>query len=287
MKKLLTALVIIGLFTSPLYAMSVGDTATTVAKKGNFTLSCEFDKTFERDLEKKNLASASYGSFGAWNKDNNIESKEAEIDTDRFLLKANLTIISNVDLFIKAGVARTTLEYKFASSTLSGKTQVKAEGDWDYLLGVGLKAKLFEFGGGYKVFGSAQFQHYEADADESWDGVALDNLVNNEVAGGDFTSQTMLETTESQVSIYVTRSAGAFAPYLGMKYSDVRVDHDIVGGDRDGDIYTFSYHAPFEAKDNFGLFTGFDYAITDHLNTSLEIRGLDELGGSLGISYLF
>ncbi|PLX80137.1 MAG: hypothetical protein C0615_01590 [Desulfuromonas sp.] len=55
MKKLLTALVIIGLFTSPLYAMSVGDTATTVAKKGNFTLSCEFDKTFERDLEKKTL----------------------------------------------------------------------------------------------------------------------------------------------------------------------------------------------------------------------------------------
>lgn len=67
-----------------------------------------------------------------------------------------------------------------------------------------------------------------------------------------------------------------FTPYVGMTYSDLRMNH------KDEDVTV-----KFKADDNFGVFTGIGYKITDNLFLNAEGRFVNETAMSVARAYKF
>jgi opacity protein-like surface antigen len=71
---------------------------------------------------------------------------------------------------------------------------------------------------------------------------------------------------------------GNFTPYLGAKYSDVRIKSKVDEVD---------VKFKFKADDNVGAFVGISYKIMEKLKVNLEGRFIDETAMSFGLTYKF
>jgi len=85
---------------------------------------------------------------------------------------------------------------------------------------------------------------------------------------------------EWHIAPYIAKKLGNFVPYLGVRYSDLRQNYKVVLEDESSKI-------KFKADDNFGVFVGTDFKITDTWKLNLEGRFVDETAMSLGATYKF
>jgi len=81
---------------------------------------------------------------------------------------------------------------------------------------------------------------------------------------------------EWHVAPYIARKINNFTPYLGVKYSDMRVKIKNPAGKTN-----------LKAKDNFGVFAGADYKINEDMLLNLEGRFIDETAMSIAFTYKF
>lgn len=104
--------------------------------------------------------------------------------------------------------------------------------------------------------------------------------------GGDAASVNSLdhEQKEWHVALGMTYVSGPWAPYVGIRYSDVDIDQPGQATFASG---TVTGGSGLRSDLLIGTFVGLDYKATDQLAISVEGRLVDEYGISVGATYRF
>jgi opacity protein-like surface antigen len=255
MKKIIF-LALMVLFCSPLtaYAASIGDPETQGQFKFDIGLDQEF--VFVRDLELKSISPPPSGGEVTNSKVKNMY---------RTMLKGSFGVFDFLDIYIKLGA--TDYEVKNNIEYIGYEQDLKAKTRWGFAYGGGLKV-AYVFKNGFLFGGDVQYLRHRQKIRTN----IKDTVGSDDTFSGKATFQ------EWQVAPYVGIKIGNFTPYLGVKYSDVRIKNKFE--DVDAMI-------KFKADDNVGAFVGISYKIMEKLKLNLEGRFIDETAMSFSFTYKF
>ena len=263
MKKFLVlcfAFVLLVPFVS--YAASIGSPETQ--GKGKAAVGFDSAFIFDRDLKFKSASGLSAAA----------DVKEVEIDKGyQTMFKSSYGLLDNLDVYVKLGAADYDVDaaiYNKNTGTKDSSEEINTDTDFAY--GFGIKGKY--------------------DLNETWlIGCDLQylmskhktNIAETTIATGAVESTTYNSGTlkEWHIAPYVGYRAGNFLPYLGVRYSDVKLNmkNPAASGWTDDHKY--------EADDNVGVFLGTDYKINEACSLNLEGRFIDERAVSAGINWKF
>jgi hypothetical protein len=256
MKKFLVLGLAIVLFSpQSLYAASIGGAETL----GQGKLAVGFDQEFGFNRKMK------YHKMSVTDSSN--EFKDAKIkNMYRSMGKISYGVIDNIDVYAKLGAANFDFEGKqYDNGVYNSKADYK--GKYAFAYGFGLKA-THNFQDGWLVGLDAQFLNHKNNYKANWEDVDGDK--------GSFSGK--ITTYEWHVAPYVGKKIDKFIIYAGGKYSDLRTKDKISDG---------SWWMKTKAKHNFGVFTGLDIKMIEHVTVNVEGRFIDETAMSAGLSYKF
>ncbi|MBN2374722.1 porin family protein [bacterium] len=249
--------------------------------KGTFSFGLEQELAF--DWDAKSLTETEVdGTYS------DTEVIKIELDKMyRTMLKASYGLLDTLDIFIKLGMVDADYEGKVTGTwadtgnapprdkgTFSGSAKLKGESAFGY--GFGMKGAN-NLGDNWFVGGNIQYMRHENDYTTT--GTFTKYNANGAVidTGAD-TWKGEITFYEWHVAPYIGMNLGSFMPYLGARYSDVRVkDKDI----EDGETTTY------KSDDNFGMFLGGDYMVNENFSLNLEGRFMDETAVSLAAVFKF
>ncbi len=246
-------------------AATVGNSAETQGGLGKYSIGIEYDSVFSRNLDDQ---------------DSNAVTNDITGNYGAVLVRGAVGVHTNVDLFLKLGMANANVTVNYPTS--SSVRKVEYEGGYKFpAYGIGAKAKLFEPMEGLRVMGDAQIFYTEVDNTIKVDGKEYKTY---NPSTSSYSSKSKFQ--EFQVALYVNQTMGQFSPYLGIKYSDLK------GTVENNFTYTTgstgSGRGDVKGDSNFGIFLGTDiYAISNQLSINVEGRFLDEIAGTLGLNYRF
>ena len=183
----------------------------------------------------------------------------------RSMLNISFGVFDFLDVYIKLGTA----DYKFKTDAIDqfgfplGEARFNTKCGFAY--GAGVKG-AYGFKNGLLVGADVQYlrhsQRYRS---------TLTPLF-----GPEETMTGKMTTQEWQFGPFVGYKIMKFIPYVGVKYSDVRLRIRT-----DEDTYKF------KAEDHFGTFVGLTYDILPQLKLNLEGRFIDETGLNLNVIFKF
>ncbi len=257
MKKLIV-LSLITLLCLPLavYAASIGGAETQ--GKGKFAIGLDQEFVFSRDMKLDKISGDTAAALAA----KGITTGRIKLDKSlRTMYKVSYGLLDNLDFYVRLGFAdsKTEVNYTQAGNNYKGIY----DSDIGFAYGCGLK-------GTYSL--------------DNWlVGVDLQYLRSRQdwTPADDFEGEgDKITIQEWQVSPYVGYKIGNFVPYLGVKYSDLRMKAEW-GGDDSGEW------EKAKADDNFGTFLGLDYKPSDNWTLNIEGRFIDETAMSVGATYKF
>lgn len=186
----------------------------------------------------------------------------------RSMLNISFGVFDFLDVYVKLGVA----DYRFKADLINnfgfplGNATLNTK--WGFAYGGGLKgAYMFKEGPvkGLMIGADVQYlrhkQRFHA---------MIDSLFGPDDFKGHVTFQ------EWQVGPFVGYKIMKFLPYVGVKYSDVRLRFK-----QDG------VTQKFKADDHFGMFVGLTYDIISKIKLNLEGRFIDEYGMNFNVIFKF
>ncbi|MGC1456388.1 MAG: hypothetical protein WA946_14480 [Nitrospirota bacterium] len=267
-------------------AATVGNVASSQGGGGGASVGVEYDRVFSRDLNMTSgdrtintngiITNTSFPASGDIIKDLKMES-------NRVLAKGTLGFHRDIDLdlFVKLGVA--DVMWKASHVTAAGPAQdLKFDGEADFAWGGGAKFGFYRFSSGLKIMGDVQYLAYKVNGNYSVNGI--DRAVFETPAS--YKTKTRVE--EWQGALYVQQFFGPIGPYLGAKYSDLRLENDVDVTRMTGVPFSYEDIMKADAKKNVGVFLGADLNILpNHLSVNVEVRLVDETAGSVGVNYKF
>jgi len=245
------------------YAGSIGGAKTQ--GQGKFSISLDQEFVFKRDLEfDKMMGGLEPGE----------EVKDAEVKKMyRTMLKTSYGVLENLDVFVKLGVADWDGEAKwYEDGVYDGKEIHKGKNALAY--GIGLKA-TYPLENDWLI--GADLQYLRHKNNYSAKDIDADPTHPDETGKGKMTAQ------EWHIAPYIAKKIGNFTPYLGAKYSDLRIK----AKEKEWEGESSDWWIKFKAKRNVGLFLGTDYKIADNWKFNLEGRFVDETAMSLAATYKF
>ncbi|MEW6170263.1 MAG: hypothetical protein AB1472_01685 [Candidatus Omnitrophota bacterium] len=305
-------------------AASISGTETILSKKDparikglldpkRFSISVDNDYVFKREMKTE-----------SWSKDqillapNTINylnpqavMDESEIDKMyRVTAKIKYAIFSNLSIFVKLGIADVKIKEQSYRGTLSTTDParvpwtvdvVNMTGSFDYKIDEG-----FVYGGGLKlnhnlsydwILGlNLQYLKQKHDYVATRFGLMSGGPLGGQVIGGDEVWDGVLTIREWYVASYIAKKIGKFIPYLGVKYSDLRIRDESQIGAKDfnngmgivfTDVSTTGYIQKYKSKHHIGPFIGLDCNIGDHWQINLEGRFVDETAMTFNATYKF
>ena len=258
--KNLVVLICMGILFIPapfIEAASIGGAETQ--GQGNWSAGIGLESVFDRDMKLKSISASG------------TQISEAKFDEMyRMDAKISYGIFDNLDIYVKLGVADFETEEKWTNTTPE-KGTIMNDAQNDFMYGAGLKGTV-ALKDNWLLGADIQYLRHRN---------KYDGRINNETDPSDSENISGKMTVyEWHVAPYISKKLDNFIPYLGVKYSDVRVK----------DNYNTSSGTVEEkrkADDNVGIFVGTDYAINDNWNINLEGRFIDETALSFGVTYKF
>jgi len=248
--------------TVPARAASVGSPETQ--GKGKVGAGVEWSYIFNRDLEfKKATRPAGHATDRPVNfrivKGSNVAGK------------ISYGVFDDMDIYVKLGVAN----YDLKGDVFVGDNQTVAEN---------LSARnAFLYGGGFKlahelrkgwiVGCDAQYLTSDHELDFRATTLATGALTTARYAD--------LKIQEWHAAPYVAKKIANFTPYLGVRYSDLRMEQKKPNDPKRWDDLIFY------ADCNVGVFTGIDWNIGKGFKLNVEGRFVDETAISVGTAYRF
>jgi opacity protein-like surface antigen len=259
MRKFLILILVAVLLLSPaiLYAASIGGAETQ--GQGKFSIGIDQEFVFSRDMKHDKTDWLTPGR----------ELKDIEIKKMyRTMGKISYGVINNLDIYAKLGAADFDAKAKQYSNGVYNRTY-DLDGKYAFAYGFGLKG-THNYEDGWLVGIDLQFLSHR----NNYKGTVIykDGSEEPDKWSGKITSY------EWQVAPYVAKKISNFTPYVGGKYSDIRIKEKNPNGD---------WWTRCKAKDNFGIFIGMDMNIMKHFNLNVEGRFIDETAMSVGLSYRF
>jgi outer membrane protein W len=237
------------------YAASIGGAETQ--GQGKFGIGLDQEFVFDRDLK---FDKASWGGLGPG------ETLKIEIDRMyRTMVKASYGVLDNLDVYAKLGTADFKMTGVFTAPGEEWHHVEKGRNAFAY--GVGAKGTYnlndnwligidLQYLGHKNKYKASGYNALNPAQTESWEGKAT--------------------FREWQVAPYIAKKIGNFVPYLGVKYSDLRIKDKTEDG-----------WMKLKADDNVGVFLGTDYKLAENWKLNLEGRFVDETAMSLAATYKF
>jgi hypothetical protein len=269
MKRMLV-LILAFSFCMPLYvyAASIGKAET--AGQGKLSIGFDQEFLFDRDMKK--------------NTDHNGEFTP-DLEFYRSMARISYGLFNNLDVYAKLGTAdfKGNSNMKYFDTGFAGGVDIgkwKQNGKNAFAYGFGIKGN-YDLQDGWIIGCDAQYITHKNKftGTESWDaydGSGVYQYSRSYPIKGDMLFQ------EWQAAIYVAKKIDKFTPYVGGKYSDLRIKNKMQFHES-SDKFTYKS----KADDNFGVFAGLDINIIEHFNLNVEGRFIDETAMSFGASYRF
>lgn len=239
------------------YAASIGGAETT--GKGKIALGLDTEYIFGKDWKFKSATLLPA----------NQTIKDIETEKGYYAgMKAAYGLLDNLDIYVRAGAS----DYRVKSQIFTGSTagdKLKFDTDTDFAYGFGLKGtyNLNEWLLGCDL----QYRRSKHEAEAK----------NTPVSGAESsTTYKSFVIQEWHVAPYIARKLGDFVPYLGVRYSDAKLDIERPASSVWGEIKA-------EADNNVGVFLGTDYKLGESWKLNLEGRFIDETAMSFAATYKF
>ncbi len=245
------------------YAASIGGAKTQ--GQGKLGISAEWSYIFNRDLKFQS----------ATDRDSDYTVKNYEIDKGYNAIgKVSYGIFDAMDIYVKLGVA----DYDVKGDMLESGSKYAADKyatDSDFLYGGGVKFS-YEIENNWIIGADLQYltSKHKADAESV--------LIEGGVYSARYTSTRI---SEWHIAPFIAKKIGNFTPYLGGKYSDLRMKLKSPSGVKPEAGWWDN--VKYKADDNFGIFIGSDIVVNDIFVVNIEGRFIDETAMSLGVSYRF
>lgn len=259
MKKLIVlALALILCIPVVSYAASIGGVETQ--GKGKIALSMDSEYVFGRDWKAKSVTNLNAGESI-----DDMETDEAWYGGARLIYG----LLDNLDVYARIGASDYKVNDKHFTSGAESATD-KFNTDTGLAYGIGMKG-TYNINENLLLGCDLQYSRSKHEARDNYSAVSGTELS---------TKYKSFIVQEWHVAPYVGYKAGNFLPYLGVRYSDARLEITEPGNTDFGEFKT-------EADDNFGVFVGTDYKIGENLSLNVEGRFVDETAMSVGVTYKF
>lgn len=189
----------------------------------------------------------------------------------RSMVKLSYGVIDNIDIYVRLGAA----DFDAKRNWYDGAWEVAREdykGKYAFAYGAGLKC-TYPFGDGWLIGADIQYLRHTNNYSEPF-----------VIIGDGYTGSGKATFQEWQVAPYIAKKIGNFLPYLGAKYSDLRI------AARSAVPWLETpknWRTRDEADSNFGAFAGIDYKLGEHWKLNIEGRFVDETAMSVGFGYKF
>jgi len=243
-------------------AASVGSPETQ--GKGKLSVGAEWSYIFNRDLDFKKARRPS-----GHDSDMPINFK---ISRGRNVAgKVSYGIFDSLDVYIKLGATN----YNLKGDVYVGDTKHVDENlssGGSFLYGAGLKWAQ-ELKKGWIIGCDVQYLTSDQKLDFS-----ATNVISGAVATAQYTD---CRIQEWHVAPYIAKKIANFTPYLGARYSDLRMDQS---NPNDPNRWN---NLVFIADYNVGVFTGIDWNLGKGFKLNVEGRFVDETAMSVGLAYRF
>ncbi len=185
-------------------------------------------------------------------------------------IKVSYGLLENLDAYIKLGIADFKMSENWRSTTPEVGT-IKDKAKNDLLWGLGLKGTM-QLEDDWLLGIDTQYLSHR----NKFEGQI--NNISSPADSEDYSGK--MKIKEWHVAPYVAKKFDNLIPYLGIKYSDLRIKNEFSTSSNDTEEKR-------KAEDNFGIFVGTDYKIDDDWKLNIEGRFLDETAMSLGASCKF
>ena len=273
MKKIMLASLVlaVGMFGTVRSASCASAPGTQPSK---FSLGLEQSYIFDRDMEfPDDLWTAPDVTI--------VGTKVKVKDLGMTMLQAGYQISKNLNVYAKLGVADSGGGFNMTSKgPRTGGTFTEKEdyGGKNNAFAWGLGLKLcFPLKNNWIIGADAKYLTYKNDYSGkrsvrffASDGNLLPGLSIDEHRNK-WGSATI---SEWHVAPFIAKDFGKFVPYIGIKYSDMKIDM-LQNSDR------------LQATDNWGAFVGADFKFNKNFSLNLEGRFIDETAASLAANFTF
>ena len=231
MKKLIV-LSLAALFCLPIssYAASIGGAETQ--GHGKFALGLDQEFLFNRDMKFQSLDPASFGADKV--------SIEHEYRT---MVKASYGLLDDLDIFVKLGTADFETKYNWSNPTDRGTIKNKTKNAFAYGMGI---TYTHSFKNDWLIGADLQYLMHK----NKYDG----DLINETDPSGSENFSGKMTVQEWQIAPYIAKKIENFVPYIGFKYSDVRIEDKFT-------VSTGGMKMKVKADDNVGVFLGTGYEL--------------------------
>lgn len=260
------------------YAASIGGAETQ--GKGKFSIGVDQEFVFDKDGKDVTRVVTD----GTVTEDWKIKT---EVDKMyRTMVEASYGLLDNLDVYVRLGTAKPDYKEKVDGTwtdsagvppedkgTFTGTAKYK--GDNAFAYGFGMKG-TYDLKNDWLVGCDVQYLRHKNDYKASSSLVVYDdNGAQIFEEAGEWKGKTTFY--EWHVAPYVAKKLGNFVPYLGVRYSDARLE------DKD----EWGTKTKIKADNNVGVFLGTDYKLGDSWKINLEGRFIDETAMSFGATYRF
>lgn len=262
MRKIMVLVVVLALgLPATLFAASIGGALTQ--GKGKLAIGVEQEFIFDRDMkfDKTTFALTS-------------ESEGMKIDhIYRTLAKVSYGLLDNLDIYVKLGAADFEAKRSWYNAGIEDARE-DYKGKSAFAYGFGLKG-TYALKDDWLIGADIQYLRHVNDFSEPF-----------VIIGDRYTGSGKATFQEWQVALYLAKSIGNFVPYIGGKYSDLRIvtKNSVPWAEVPN---PWSAKTRDKADDIFGVFVGTDYKITNNWKVNIEGRFIDETAMSVGVTYKF
>ncbi|MBU1147709.1 MAG: hypothetical protein KKD11_05090 [Candidatus Omnitrophica bacterium] len=263
-KYLLIALLVVG-FAATVYAAPVGLTSDADAVEG--------------ELWADNNIGLSVGAVYDTVRERRIEVDSGAFEMQAVMARIALSMLDRFNLYVDFGEA-TDMELDY---TILGEEHTIKYAD-ETIIGVGLSALIYRWDNGFEIGANASYRQ----ADLGIDSVSVDGTTYSPTDNA-LTNVTNSDYTEVQGAVELAWKTDTFAPYVGLKFSDVELGSD----------YTIAPQQYSDSKGkgsdrSLGAFVGLTITPkieatpqSEQLSINIEGRFIDEEALSVGIAYKF
>lgn len=246
----------------PARAASVGSPETQ--GQGKIAVAAEWSYIFSKDLDfKKATRPPGY--------DNYVPLNFRIVRGRNAVAKVSYGVFKAMDVYVKLGVAN----YDFKGDVFVGdakRVEEELSAGNDFLYGGGFKL-AYELKDGWIIGCDAQYLA----SDHKLDFRAA-NKISGAVSSAKYAD---CRIQEWQAAPYIAKKIADFTPYVGVRYSDLRMDQKNPYDPRRWDNLVFI------ADCNVGVFTGVDWNFGKSFKLNVEGRFIDETAISVGAVYRF
>ncbi len=250
------------MFVAPVRASSIGSPETN--GKGKFGAGAEWSYIFNRGLS---FRKATRPNGHDTDRPINFKIVRGANAGARF----SYGIFDVLDVYLKLGTAN----YDFNGDVYVGdlkKVEENISARNAFLYGAGLKS-AYEFKCGWIV--GCDLQYLTSAGDIYFRATSTSSGAVTAAKYNDCRIQ------EWNTAFYIAKKIARFIPYLGARYSDMRLDQaKPTDPKRWNDLV-------FVSKYNVGVFTGIDWDLAKNFKLNLEVRFVDETAASVGGTYRF